>query len=57
MSDDLGAYILLALIVGVPILIGYRHITDGSETLGFKVLAVFISALLFLGIVLMGSFR
>ena len=57
MSDDLGAYIMLALIVGVPILIGYRHISDGSESLGFKIYALIISAALFMGLVLMGSFR
>lgn len=56
MNDDLGAYVMLALIVGVPILIGYRHISDSSDTFGFKILAVIISALLFIGIILMGSF-
>ena len=55
MSDDLGAYIMLVLLVGVPIFMGYRHITDGSESLGFKFFAVIISALFLVGLVLMNS--
>jgi hypothetical protein len=55
MSDDLGAYLVLALLVGVPIVMGYRHITDGSETKGFKFFALIVSAVFFIGIVLINS--
>ena len=55
MSDDLGAYIVLALLVGVPVFMGYRHLTDGSETKGFKFFALVVAAVFFMGIILINS--